>query len=118
MRQRDTVLQVLEDFRHHRPNASLLEVIGFLYICENEGLNLAELADLVRTSRANATRISAALEGTKPPQSISLVRKFSNPRPMISKSINLTTAGQDLKNTIEEHIARAVPISATQMRSA
>ncbi|QJE72453.1 hypothetical protein HHL28_04485 [Aerophototrophica crusticola] len=62
-RQRSTPLEVLELFREWDPDVSLKAACAFLYVAENEGISISELAFLLRTSLSTATRVVAALGG-------------------------------------------------------
>ena len=42
MRRRNTVLEALERMRKIEPQLNLMHVLTFLYICENEGLNVSD----------------------------------------------------------------------------
>ena len=56
MRRRDSLLACLELFRRNTPDLWVNNILTFLYVCENEGLNIKELAQLARLSEPTASR--------------------------------------------------------------
>ncbi|MDO1558633.1 hypothetical protein Q0812_04220 [Brevundimonas sp. 2R-24] len=92
------------------PGVGLPEVIGFLYVCENEGLNLTELAVVARLSGPRTTRIVKALSGVSEPWP-ALIEAREIPDDRRSRSLHLTPAGRDLLDRLDRIIAQAAPIS-------
>ena len=45
-RRRDTVLAGLEEFRRIDPGITVTGIVTFLYVCENEGISMTELASV------------------------------------------------------------------------
>ena len=62
-RRRNSFLQLLEYFRTLDSEIVVNDILVFLYVCENEGLNVRELADLARLTEATASRRARALAG-------------------------------------------------------
>lgn len=62
-RRRNSFLQLLEYFRSVDSEIVVNDILVFLYVCENEGLNVRELADLARLTEATASRRARALAG-------------------------------------------------------
>src|SRR3569833_3381099 len=57
-RRRNTVLEAMERFRRLNEDLNISAVLGFLYICETEGLNMCELALVNRIAEATASRVA------------------------------------------------------------
>jgi DNA-binding MarR family transcriptional regulator len=112
-RRRDSLLEALELFRRIHPAISIIHVLAFLYICENEGLNVSELAALCQTTCATASRTAHAMadhatdaEHIHTP----LVELRPNPRNPKGRLIFLTDAGLALRDRLDQLIARRDPI--------
>jgi DNA-binding MarR family transcriptional regulator len=104
MRRRNAILQTVEDFRRLHPTATLTHLAAFLYICENEGLNLAELAELCGATRATASRVAAALGPLEPGPGeggLGLIRASRSTRERHSKLLYLTEAGKAFAREID-----------------
>ena len=56
MRPRNTVLACLHLFKALDPRVSVNEVMAFLYVCENEGLTVQDLAVVGRLTQSTASR--------------------------------------------------------------
>jgi DNA-binding MarR family transcriptional regulator len=105
LRRRNAVLEALERFRRVEPGVSLTHVMNFLYVCENEGLNVAELAEIFRTTRATASRTARALaepdaDDSLPPH-LGLVEVRANPDDFRGKVLFLTAKGAELRDEID-----------------
>jgi len=122
IRRRDSLLEALEVFREVHPPISTVHALAFLYICENQGLNISELADLCRTTCATASRTAHALGrsqkradgGFTPP----LVEIRPNPKNPKGRVVFLTPAGSKLCDQLDALIADAAPIRAPARRAA
>ena len=122
IRRRDSLLEAIETFRAAHPAISTVHVLAFLYICENEGLNVSELAELCRTTCATASRTAHALGraqkavggGLTPP----LVEIRPNPKNPKGRVIFLTAAGGRLRDQLDALIADAAPIRPPARRAA
>ena len=62
-RERDSLLAALELFRELDTPQSTNALALFLYVCENEGVNMSELAYVSRLHVATAARLARALAG-------------------------------------------------------
>jgi len=116
VRRRNTVLEALERMRKIEPQLNLMHVLTFLYICENEGLNVSELALVCRTTRASASRNARGLaersaEGALAPH-LGLVEVRPNPASPQGRVLYLTRAGRRMRGELEGLIAEARPIEA------
>lgn len=104
-RRRDSVLEALETLRKAEPAISLTHTLAFLYICENEGLNVSELAEICRTTIATASRTARALtapgarDSLKP--STGWVASRRNPSDAKGRVLFLTDKGRQLRERID-----------------
>lgn len=112
-RRRNTVLDVLELYRSLGATGGLVSLTAFLYLCENEGLCISELASVAGLNMAAASRAARSLTGSEDagalPPSSGLVEARQNGR---VRSLYLTPAGRDLRDRIDSRIRRAVTIGA------
>ncbi len=122
IRRRDSLLEALETFRSVHPAISTIHVLAFLYICENEGLNVSELADLCQTTCATASRTAHALgrsqKGSNGAVTPPLVEIRPNPRNPKGRVIFLTPAGARICDQLDGLIASRVPIRPPVRRAA
>lgn len=113
-RRRDSVLEALEILRAAEPAISLTHTLAFLYICENEGLNISELASVCRTTIATASRTARALTAKGAPDSLKPAAGWveSRPNPTDSKGrvLFLTETGRQLRARIDAVIRACQPI--------
>jgi DNA-binding MarR family transcriptional regulator len=112
-RRRDSLLEALELFRRIHPAISIIHVLAFLYVCENEGLNVSELAALCQTTCATASRTAHALAsggGEAAAINTALVELRTNPRNPKGRLLFLTEAGLRLRDRLDHLIARRDPI--------
>jgi DNA-binding MarR family transcriptional regulator len=112
LRRRNSVLECLERCRRQNRPMSLSHVLAFLYIAENQGLNVTELADICRTTTATASRTARAMldEGAMDalPPFFGLVEARPNPQDSKGRVLFLTTTGEQLRNEIDGLIREAV----------
>jgi DNA-binding MarR family transcriptional regulator len=121
-RERDSLLAALELFRELNAPRSLTTLILFLYVCENEGLNVSELAEIGRIQVAGAARLTKTLAGKVPeepvpPRSV-LFELRSSPEDRRLRFVHLSEHGRALRDQLERLIARATPISRAPMLAA
>jgi DNA-binding MarR family transcriptional regulator len=114
MRRRDSILAALELFRKLTPDLWINNVLTFLYVCENEGLNIKELAQLARLSEPTASRSIRSFATPETPGAmkpcLGLVELVENPEDGRGRLIYLTAAGRALALEIEAVISEARPI--------
>ena len=114
-RERDTLLAALELFRGVEVPRSLTTLILFLYVCENEGLNVSELALAGGIQVAGAARLVKTLAGLVPeepmPADAVLFELKSTPADKRLRFVHLSPRGRALRDQLDGLIARAVPIS-------
>ena len=75
VRRRNSALEILELFRRALPQPTVTDLTVLFYVAENPGINIAELADVARTTLATASRVARAFaapeaEGALPPRAI------------------------------------------------
>lgn len=113
-RRRDSVLEALEILRQAEPAISLTHTLAFLYICENEGLNVSELAEVCRTTIATASRTARALTAPNSPDSLKpaagWVESRTNPTDSKGRVLYLTPTGRNLRDRIDIVIRASQPI--------
>ena len=113
-RRRNAVLQAIELLRRLHPAINISQVRAFLYICENEGLSVSELAELLAMTRATGSRVVHSIGGDLPGTSagrLMLVDIAPSERGEPLKSIRLTAAGRRIRDRIDAIIAQADAIA-------
>lgn len=114
IRRRDTILAGLEAFRGVDPGITVTGIVTFLYVCENEGISMTELASIAGLRTATASRAIRALgvpgvRGSLPP-ALGLVDVRNFGPHLNSKTLFLTDAGRGLKDRLNGLIRDAVAI--------
>lgn len=61
VRRRNTVLAALETARRRHPQLNMKGLIAFLYVAENPGIQMVELAEVSQLTLPTASRIARAL---------------------------------------------------------
>ena len=112
-RRRNAVLQAVELLRRLDPAINISQVRAFLYICENEGLSVSELSELLAMTRATGSRVvhSIARDAPGDAAQLGLVDLAPSERGEPLKSIRLTAAGRVLRDRIDAIIAQGDPIA-------
>ena len=119
MRRRNTLLEALELFRDIYPGVTIGNMISFLYVCENEGLTILDLAQLTGFYLATASRtirtfLEPGAEGALPPE-LGLIEIAPSPR---GKAIHLTESGRRLRDELQAIIGEANPITSVVVQAA
>ena|SRR5215469_689053 len=118
MRQRDTLLEAILMLKALDARISVNEIIAFLYVCENEGLSVQELAFVGGLTQSTASRSLRSLgrpdTAWSQAPALGLVDAYLNPQDGRSHVIQLTEKGRLLRDRIDEMIGRAVLISPPQ----
>lgn len=91
-RRRNTLLASLVLIRRLAPGITVSEILAFLYVAENPGVRVKELAALMETTAATASRASRALlraedPGVLPPRARMALRGRRQPRSGIQTSL-------------------------------
>ncbi|MBX7247563.1 MAG: hypothetical protein K1X35_00765 [Caulobacteraceae bacterium] len=119
-RRRNSLLQSLEFFRDLHPGLVVADLIAFLYICENEGLNITELAQLGRFTGATASRRARALAGPDTPSprppSLGLVQIYEGDDDARARQLFLTGKGREARDAVGALIAEAIPVAKPAWR--
>jgi len=113
-RRRNTLLAGVVLIRKLAPDVTVSEMLAFLYVAENPGVRVKELAALMQTTAATASRASRALLRAEDPGVLAPGRGWlfmaANSREAVSRHLYLTPAGLDLADRLNVLIADARPI--------
>lgn len=102
-RRRSSLLEALEMFRRIDPNARLSTVLAFLYLCENEGLCVSELAAAAGMTLATASRAARSLAAAETPGALPPAMGLAEIRPDGKvRALHLTPAGRALRANLDE----------------
>lgn len=102
----NTLFCSVEAMRALFPRLTLRQAIAFLYICENEGLNIQELAFVSRLSKQTASRAARAMaEPDDEHQAPALLRLEKHPSDGRLVRIFLDDGGRSLRDKINAAIA-------------
>lgn len=114
-RRRNSVLEALEAARRLAPEVSLNDLLVFLYVCENEGLNMRELGHLTAMSDPLVSRTARGLAAREAVGSLAPALGWLevrvNPRDRRGRTLHLTELGIELRGKLEACILDAQPIS-------
>ena len=114
MRPRDSLLEAILALKALDARIGVNEIVAFLYVCENEGLNVQELAHVADLTQSTASRNLRSLgrpgSAWARPPALGLVDAFLNPTDGRSHVVRLTDRGEALRDRLDELIRRAVPI--------
>lgn len=115
MRRRNTVLAAFELFRKMTPDLWINNVLTFLYVCENEGASVSEIAQVSRLLEATASRCIRSFSAPGAPgalkPALGLVELVEDPRDGRGRLVYLTPKGRALAAQIDALIGDAVPIA-------
>lgn len=116
VRRRNACLAAIELLRKACPAISFNEVLAFLYLCENEGVNIRELAQLTGFNDSCASRTARRLAEKGAPFALApylaLVELRAQPTDRRGRTLFLTPLGRQLRDEIECIILDGVPIRA------
>src|SRR3569832_1432229 len=113
-RGRNSVLEARETFRALNTPRAFHGMILFLYVCENEGLNVSELAYVADMQVATTARVVNILSGEgdesalAPDEALFEFRTSSEDRRL--KFVHLSERGRRLRDRVEDIIAQANPV--------
>jgi len=110
-RRRNTLLAGLVLLKKLAPDITHSEMLAFLYVAENPGVRVKELAAMMETTEATASRASRALleatdPGSRPPGRGWLIMA-SNGREAVSRHLYLSPAGVELVGRLDALIESA-----------
>ena len=104
-RRRNTVLEAMERFRTDCEAISFTHILAFLYICENEGIMVAELATVLRMTRATASRTARALASRETPDSLppylGLIEVSGTRNDQRVRALHVSAKGAELRDRID-----------------
>ena len=114
-RRRNAVLDSMERLRAIGEGMTFNAMLVFMYVAENEGINVSELAQICRMTEATASRSARALAppdapGALPP-SLGLIELRQDPFDGRGRLLFLTAAGRRLREKIDETIRRGDTIA-------
>ncbi|HYE44086.1 MAG TPA: MarR family winged helix-turn-helix transcriptional regulator [Caulobacteraceae bacterium] len=114
-RRRNSALDTMERLRALGDGMTFNAMLVFMYICENEGINVSELAQVCRMTEATASRSARALAapsaaGALPP-SLGLVELRQDPFDGRGRLLFLTASGRKLRDAIDDSIRAGITIS-------
>ena len=113
-RRRNSLLQALEQFRSMDPGLVITDLLVFLYVCENEGLNVKELASVARLTEATTSRRARALGEPDAPGAMSpavgLVEAYQGDDGR-ARLLYLTEKGRHVRDQLQDIIGAADPIT-------
>lgn len=108
---RNTLFVAVDAMRETFPSLTLRQTIAFLYVCENEGLNMRELAYVSKLSVQTVSRAVRGMAEGGPEQACQpLLRLERHPSDNRLRLIFLSEAGVALKAKISRAIAARRPI--------
>jgi DNA-binding MarR family transcriptional regulator len=113
-RRRNTVLAALEIFRALDIGITTNNIVTFLYLCENEGISVTELAALAGLNPATASRSirSLAAVGARwslPPH-LGLIEVLGYGPSRNSKTLRLTPLGAEIRDRLNALIEQGVRV--------
>lgn len=113
-RRRNSLLAGVVLLRKVGPDITLSEMLAFLYVAENPGVRIKELAALMETTEATASRASRSLLAEGEPGARAPGRGWllmaSNGREAVSRHLYLTETGVELVKRLDALIESARPI--------
>jgi DNA-binding MarR family transcriptional regulator len=113
-RKRNSCLAAIEHMRRCCGDIRLNEAIAFLYVCENEGVNIRELAQLTRLTPSSASRTARRLASKDSPNalapSLGLVDLRVQATDHRGRILTLTATGRRLQEELNRLIVAATPI--------
>jgi DNA-binding MarR family transcriptional regulator len=113
-RRRSACLAVLEHLRATCSQISLTDAVTFLYVCENEGINIRELAHLASLSPSTASRSCRRLADQRDRYAIApalgLLRLQPQERDGRGRILRLTERGLVLRERLNGLVVAATPI--------
>jgi DNA-binding MarR family transcriptional regulator len=114
-RLRNSCLQALETARAVSRDISLRDVVAFLYVAENEGINLKELAYACGFTHSTASRTARSMAAKGAPDALppflGLIDVRVSTTDMRGRTLHLTGEGRALRDALDVAILRAVPIA-------
>jgi len=122
MRRRNSGLDIMERLRAQGEGMTFNAMLVFMYVAENEGVNVTDLARMCRMTDATASRSARALvapgaQAALPP-SLGLLELRQDPYDGRGRMLYLTSLGAQLSIEIDASIRSAVTIGASRSGNA
>lgn len=114
MRRRNTGLDIMERMRAQGDGMTFNAMLVFMYVAENEGINVTDLARVCRLTEATASRSARSLaaqgsQGALPP-SLGLLDLRADPLDGRGRQLYLSATGRKLRDVIDQAIRSAITI--------
>ena len=113
-RRRNTGLDIMERLRAQGDGMTFNAMLVFMYVAENEGINVTDLARMCRMTEATASRSARALATPQSlsalPPSLGLLELRQDPYDGRGRMVYLTAAGKTLAGEIDASIRNAITI--------
>ena len=111
LRRRNTGLDIMERLRAQGDGMTFNAMLVFMYVAENEGINVSDLARVCRMTEATASRSARAqgrksLAGSLPPY-LGLLELQPDPHDGRGRLLFLSDKGRDLRDAIDSEIRDA-----------
>lgn len=114
MRRRNTGLDIMERLRAQGEGMTFNAMLVFMYVAENEGVNVTDLARMCRMTEATASRSARALATANSPSalppSLGLLELRQDPYDGRGRMVYLTPLGKKLAAEIDASIRNATTI--------
>lgn len=114
LRRRNACLSAIEHLRSACGDVALTDAVAFLYICENEGINVSELAQLARLTPSSASRAARRLIPAEAPfalpPSLGLLEMKTQGTDRRGRTLTLSSEGRTLRDKLDTIIRGAAPI--------
>lgn len=114
MRRRNAGLDIMERMRAQGEGMTFNAMLVWMYVAENEGINVSDLARVCRITEATASRSARSLaapgsQGALPP-SLGLLELRPDPYDGRGRLLFLTATGRKLREVIDASIRDGVTI--------
>lgn len=111
MRRRNTGLDIMERLRAQGDGMTFNAMLVFMYVAENEGINVSDLARVCRMTEATASRSARAqarpgVPGSLPPY-LGLLELQPDPHDGRGRRLFLSDKGRELRDAIDGVIREA-----------
>jgi DNA-binding MarR family transcriptional regulator len=115
-RRRNACLATIEHLRSVCGDVALTDAVAFLYVCENEGINVSELAQLARLTPSSASRAARRLISADAPfalaPSLGLLEMKTQGTDRRGRTLSVSAEGRALRDKLDTIIRSAAPIVA------
>lgn len=117
-RRRNTVLAALELFRTLELPRGFNAMLLFLYVCENEGANVSEIAQVANMDVPGAARLIKVMSGLVPEEPVApdqvVFELRASTRDRRVRFVHLSPHGRKIRDTVEALIAESNPIRQSE----